>query len=162
MLDLNPLFPSFVSGSRSNDPMSFVCRVCHRDVRMRAHVAGVLKRHFRSDCYWFRDVSYRLHMGLTVYNRLMEPMELSVSQESEFRPRPLIDLAEGYPFPEDLLPKHSRMDSKVAFMTLVSCVCDWLRSGGEYSLLRHCGAISALLWAISPPNIKWTGASQKL
>ena len=122
MLDLHPVFLSFASGSKSGEPMNLFCRVCHRGVRMRAHGAGEFRRHFRSDGHWFRDVAYQLHNGLTIYNRLLEPMELSASQEAEFRSRPLVDLAEGYPFPEDLLPKHSRVDSKVPFMTLVSCV----------------------------------------
>ena len=112
MLDLHPVFPSFVSGSKSGELMNFFCRVCHRDVRMQAHGAGQFRRHFRSNRHWFRDVAYRLHMGLTIYNRLLEPMELSASQEAEFRSRPLVDLAEGYPIPEDLLPKHHVLTQK--------------------------------------------------
>ena len=62
---------------------------------MRPHGASEFKRHFKSGCHWFRDVSYRLHMGLTECNRLMETMELSASQEAEFRSRSLIDVADG-------------------------------------------------------------------
>ena len=96
-------------------------------------------------------------MGLTIYNRLLELMELSASQEPEFHSRPLVDLAEGYPFPEDLLPKHSRVDSKVPLMTLVSCVCDWLRSGCDYSLLRRLwGRFCASLGDQSPEyKVEW-------
>ena len=59
----------------------------------------------------------------------MEPMTLSSRQEDDFCSRPFVDLGPEFPFPEDLLPKHAKVDSKVPFMTLVSCFCDWLRSG---------------------------------
>ena len=140
MLALLPIYPDFVSGSKCGKPTFFFCRVCQRDVRMRAHGAGEFKRHFSSDGHWYRDVSYRVHMELPVYNRLLEPMELSASQIVDFKSRTFVDLAEGFPFPEDLLPKHSQVGSKVTFMTLISCVCEWLRSGGDFALLRR-------LWA---------------
>ena len=137
MLALNPVYADFVSGSKCGKPTFFFCRVCHRDVRMKAHGAGEFKRHFSSDGHRYRDVSYRVHMGLPVYNRLLEPMELSAGQIADFKSREFVDLAEGFPFPEDLLPKHSQVGSKVPFMTLISCVCEWLRSGGDFALLRR-------------------------
>ena len=140
MLDLHPAYADFVSGAKCGKPTVFFCRVCQRDVRMKAQGAGEFKRHFASDGHWYRDVSYRVHMGLPVYNRLLEPMELTESQVAEFKLRAFVDLAEGFPFPEDLLPKHSQVGSKVPFMTFISCICEWLRSGGDFSLLRR-------LWA---------------
>ena len=92
---------------------------------------------FESKKHWEQDVVYRLHMGLPVYNKLMEPMTLSSCQEDEFRSQLFLDLGPEFPFPEDLLPKHSRVDSKLPFMTLVSCFCDWLRSGGDSSLVQR-------------------------
>ena len=126
MLNLHPAFPDF-----------FFCRVCRRDVGMKAHGSGEFARHFQSDSHWFKDVTYRVHMKLPVLNRLMEPMELSASQLAEYQSRPFEDLSEGYPFPEELLPKHSRVGSKVRFMTLVGCLCELLRSGGDFLLLRR-------------------------
>ena len=120
MLALHPVYPDFVSGPKCGKPTVFFCRLCQRDVRMKAHCAGEFKRHFSSDGHWYRDVSYRVHMGLPVYNRLLEPMELSASQVADFKSRALVNLAEGFPFPEDLLPKHSQVGSKVPFMTLIS------------------------------------------
>ena len=73
MLTLNPAYEIFVSGSKSGSDKFFFCRVCHRDVGMKAQGAGEFARHFRSDGHWFRDVTYRVHMGLPVLNRLMEP-----------------------------------------------------------------------------------------
>ena len=64
-------------------------------------------------------------------------MELTPSQLADYRSRPFEDLGEGFPFPEDLLPKHSRADSRVPFMTLVCCLCELLRSGGDFVLLRR-------------------------
>ena len=107
---------------------------------MKALGAGEFKKHFSSDGHWYRDMRYRVHMGLPVYNRLLEPMELSASQIADFKSRDFVDLAKGFPFPEDLLPKHFQVGSKVLFMTLISGICEWLRSGGDFALLRR-------LWA---------------
>ena len=137
MFALNPVFRDFVTGSKCGRATFFYCRVCKRDVKMRSHVSAEFGRHFGSKGHWARDVRYRVHMELPVYNKLMEPMELSPSQEAEYRARPFVDLGEVFPFPEDLLPKHSKVDSKVPFMTLVSGFCDFLRGGGDFSLLRR-------------------------
>ena len=63
-----------------------------------------------------------------------------------------------FPFPEDLLPKHSRVGSKVPFMTLVSCFCDWLRSGGDFFLVRRLwGHFLATLGEREPEfTLKWS------
>ena len=137
MLNLHPAFPDFVSGPRSGNGNFFFCRVCRRDVGMKAHGSGEFARQFQSDSHWFKDVTYRVHMKLPLLNRLMEPMELSASQLAEYQSRPFEDLSEGYPFPEELLPKHSRVGSKVPFMTFVGCLCELLRSGGDFLLLRQ-------------------------
>ena len=76
-------------------------------------------------------------MGLPVLNRLMEPMEMTEAQLAEYRAKPFEDLGEEYPFPEDLVAKHSRLESKVPFMTFVGCLGEFLRSGGDFSLLRR-------------------------
>ena len=137
MLKLHPAFPDFVSGPKCGSSKFFSCRVCRRDVGMKAHGSGEFARHFQSDSHWFKDVTYRVHMNLQVLNRSMEPMELSANQLADCRSRPFEDLAEGFPFPEDLLPKHSRVDSRVPYMTLVGCLCELLRSGGDFILLRR-------------------------
>ena len=54
MLTLNPAYEIFVSGSKSGSDKFFFCRVCHRDVGMKAQGAGEFARHFRSDGHWFR------------------------------------------------------------------------------------------------------------
>ena len=51
---------------------------------MKAHGSGEFIRHFGSDGHWYRDVTYRVHMGLPVLNRLLAPMELSDSQMAEY------------------------------------------------------------------------------
>ena len=137
MLTLNPAYEVFVSGSKCGSEKFFFRRVCHRDVGMKAQGAGEFARHFRSDGHWFRDVTYRVHMGLPVLNRLMEPMVLSANQLADFNARAFVDLAEGFPFPEDRVPKHAQVTSRVPFMTLVSSFCDLLSSGGDYTLLRR-------------------------
>ena len=64
-------------------------------------------------------------------------MTLSAEQLANFRSHPFEDRSEGFPSPEDLLPKHARVESKEPFMTLVSALCDFLRSGGDFNLLRR-------------------------
>ena len=137
MLFLNLVFGDFVTGSQRGSAEFFFCRVCKRDVKMGSHGSSEFVHHFESKKHWEQDVVYRLHMGLPIYNKLKEPMTLSSRQEEEFRSRPFVDWGPEFPFPGDLLPKHSRVGSKVPFMTLVSCFCDWLRSGGDFSLVRR-------------------------
>ena len=64
-------------------------------------------------------------------------MTLSASQEDEFCSRPFVNLGDEFPFPEEPLPKQSRVETKVPFMTLVSCICEWLRSDGDFSLVER-------------------------
>ena len=125
---------------------------------MGSHGSSEFVRHFESKKHWEQDVVYRLQMGLPIYNKLMEPMTLSSRQEDEFRSRPFLDLGPEFPFPEDLLPKHSRVDSKVSFMTLVPCFCDWLRSGGDFSFVKRLwGLFLATLGEREPEfTLKWS------
>ena len=87
MLSRHPAFADFVTGAKTGKAMRFHCCVCGRDVAMKAHGSGEFSRHFRSDAHSFRDVTYRVHMGLQVLNRLMEPMELSDSQLADYKSR---------------------------------------------------------------------------
>ena len=138
MLGLHPSYKSFVSGAKNGQATYFHCRVrCRDDVAMKAQGSGEFERHFESDKLWFKDVTYRVHMGLPVLNRLMEPMEMTEAQLAEYRAKPFKDLGEEYPFPEDLVAKHSRVESKVPFMTFVGCLGEFLRSGGDFPLLRR-------------------------
>ena len=89
-------------------------------------------------------------MGLRIYSRFMKPMTLSAKQLADFRSLPFADLGEGFPFPEDSLPKHACVEPKVPLMTLVSVLCDFLRSDGDSNLLRRlwghfCASLNFLL-----------------
>ena len=137
MLALNPLFADFVTGSECGSAKVFYCRICRRDVKMGSKGSAEFARHFESKKHWEQDVTYRVHMGLPVYNKLMEPMELSARQKDDFLARPFVDLGGEFPFPEDMLPKHSKASSKVPLMTLVSSLSDVLRSGGDFTLVRR-------------------------
>ena len=158
MLALHPVFGDFFTGSRCGSGKFFFCRICRRDVAMKSQGAGEFSRHFESKKHWEQDVVYRLHMGWPVLNKLMEPMTLSANQEADFRSRPFVDLGEEYPFPEDLLPKHAKVESKVPFMTLVSSICEWLRSGGSFSLVQRLwGHFLATLGSREPEfKLKWS------
>ena len=137
MLALNPLFADFVTGSECGSAKVFYCRICRRDVKLGSKGSAEFARHFESKKHWEQDVTYRVHMGLPVYNKLMEPMELSARQKDDFLARPFVDLGGEFSFPEDMLPKHSKASSKVPLMTLVSSLSDVLRSGGDFTLVRR-------------------------
>ena len=122
MLDSHPAYRDFVSGSKTGAGTHFHCLVCRRDVAMRAHESREFACHFQSNAHWLKDVVYRVHMGMPVLNRLMEPMDLSEKQLAEYRMQPFLELGEGYPFPEELLPKHCRVGSRIPFMTFVGCL----------------------------------------
>ena len=151
MLDRLPAFGDFVTGAKDGNGTHFHCRVCDRDVAMKAHGSGEFSRHFRSDAHWFKDVTYRVHMGLQVLNRLMEPMELS---DSQLVVTAFCGLERGVP----VLPKHSKAGSKVPFMTLVSCFCEFLRNGGDFNYLRRLwGHFAATLCGQEPGfPLRWS------
>ena len=170
MLELNPVYKDFVSGLKCGSGKFFFCRVCELDVGMKARGSGEFARHFRSDSHWCKDVTFCVHMGLSVLNRLMEPMVLSDTQMANFKSRAFVDLAEGYPFPEDLVPKHSTVTSRVPFMTLVSGFSDLLQSWSDYTLLRRlwghfCSSVGAghltysILWRSSHTVVSCLGFS---
>ena len=48
---------------------------------MGSHGSAKLVRHFEAKNHWEQDLTYRVHMGLPIYNKLMEPMELSARQK---------------------------------------------------------------------------------
>ena len=127
MWSLDPAYEVFVSGPKCGSGKYFFCRICERDVGIRAHGSGEFAQHFQSDGHWHRDVTYRVHMGLPLLNRLMEPMTLLANQLSDYSSRVFVDLAEDYPFPEELVPKQAKVASRVPFMTLVSRFCDLLQ-----------------------------------
>ena len=73
----------------------FFCCVCKRDVAIRTHGSSEIIRHFGSAGHWRRDVTYRVHMGMPVYNKLLEPMTLSETQMAEHQARPFEDHGGG-------------------------------------------------------------------
>ena len=137
MLNLHPVYRDFASGSKCGSGKKFFSCSCQRDIGMKAQGSGEFARHFRSDGHWIKDVTYRVHMGRPVLNRLMKPMTLSESQLADYKSRAFVDSAERYPFPKILVPKHATVTSRVPFMTLVSSFCDLLQSGGDFTLLRR-------------------------
>ena len=131
MLKDNPIFEVFVSGSSSGSDKHFYCMICHRDVSMESrwslHGAGEFSRHFFGKRHWLLDITYRVQNNLPTYNRLMDPMELSVTQIDEYMNRPRKGKAEGFSFPEDLLPDCTQVDSSIPLMTLINCLLELLR-----------------------------------
>ena len=151
MIGDNPIYQLFVSGSSTGSDKLFFCKICHRNVSMESRGASEFARHFFGNRHWQLDMTYRVQHDLPVFNRLMDPMELSEAQVADFMNRPSKGLAEGFSFPEDLLPACTRVDSSVPLMTMISSVLELFRCGGSYTLLRNCGGAFGLLWALKNP-----------
>ena len=157
MVKDHPVFELFVSGSSSGVESAFFCTLCERDVSIAAKGVREIVRHFTSDKHRLLDVTYRVHQGLQVYNKLLDPMELSESQTQEYLARPFKEKPEGFSFPEDLLPSCTRVDSSVPLLTMVNCLIELLRSGGYFLLLRKLwGLFRATLASENPLyNLTW-------
>ena len=154
----HPVLELFVSGASTGSEKHFFCTICHKDVSMETRGAGELVRHFSGHRHWQADVTYRVHQGLPVFNKLMDPLELSESQRSDFLSRPFKDKSEGYNFPEDLLPSCTRVDSVVPLLTMVNCLVELLRAGGTYVFLRRLwGCFRATLGPDNPLySLNWS------
>ena len=85
-------------------------------------------------------------------------MTLSDSLIADYKSRFFVDLAEGYPFPQDLVPEHATVTSRVPFITPVSSFCDLLQSGGDFTLLRRLwGQFCPLLGTQKPDfSLSWS------
>ena len=70
MVEDNPIYQLFVSGSSPGSDKLFFCKICHRDV---SRGASEFARHFFGKRHWVLDVTYRVQHDLLVFNRLMDP-----------------------------------------------------------------------------------------
>ena len=158
MVKDHPIFELFVTGSSSGVETAFFCTLCQRDVSIATKGVREISRHFSSDKHWLLDATYRVHQGLQVYNKLLDPMELSDAQTKEYLSRPFKEKPEGFSFPEDLLPACTRADSSVPIMTMINCLVELLRSGGDYLLLRKLwGHFRATIGTENPLyNMTWS------
>ena len=130
------MFELFVSGSSSGIETAVFCTICQRDVSIATKAVQELSRRFSSDKPGQLDVTYRVHQGLQVYNKLLDPMELSDVQTRDYLARPFEERHEGFSFHKDLLPSCTRVDSSVPLMFTVNCLVELLRSGENYLLLQ--------------------------
>ena len=151
MVANHPVFELFVSGSSTGSDKLFHCMICQRDVSMESRGAAEFARHFFGKRHWELDVAYRVQNNLPVFNRLMDPMELSEAQLEAYANRPSKGRSEGFSFPEDLLPTCARVDSSVPLLTMVNCLLELCRCGGSYTLLRRLwGSFRATLGQENP------------
>ena len=137
MVPGNDILSEFVSGSKNGKSTSFFCTMCERDVSIESRGLEEINRHFASVRHWERDVIYRVHKGLPIYNQLRQAITLTDGQLADYRSRPFKEKAAGYLFPEEKLPKHSQVTSKVPLLTMVSCLTEVLRGLGSYTMLRR-------------------------
>ena len=144
----------FVTGAKCGLDKYFFCR----DVCIESHGTIEFDRHFSGKSHRARDVTYRGQMGMPIYNILLEPMELSDKQRAEYLPQLFVDLGSEYPFPEDLLPRHSQASSGVPRMTLVGCMCEFLRSGGNFTIVRRLWGhfVSSLAEQQTELSVNWS------
>ena len=75
---------------------------------MELRRASEFARHFFGKRHWQLDMTYRVQHDLPVFNRVMDPMELSEAQVSDYMSPPNKGLVEGFRSPEDLLPACTR------------------------------------------------------
>ena len=131
----NDILSEFVSGSKNGKSTSFLYTMRERDVSIESRGSGEINRHFASDRHWERDVTYRVHKGLPVYNQLV--ITLTDAQLADYRSRPFERKVACYLFRENKLPEHGQVSSKVPLLTMVSCLTEVLRGGGSYTMLRR-------------------------
>ena len=137
MLKGKEIYADFVTGAKCGSSTNFFCRKCDRDVSMASRGKGEFKRHFKSDRHWERDVTFRVHRNLPVFNKLRESIVLSADRREHYFSKSFVPLSSEYPFPGDSLPKHSRPESKVPLMTMISSLMELLQNDGSYTLLRR-------------------------
>ena len=127
---------------------------------METRGVGELARHFLGVRHWNRDITYRVHHDMHVFNRLMDPMKLTAAQREEYLARPCNEKPEGFNFPVDLLPSCTRVYFSVPLMTLVTCLLELLRAGGSSVLLRRLwGCFRATLGPDNPLyKLNWSRA----
>ena len=62
------VYSLFVRGLNTGCNEKFFCRICHRDVSMKARGAREFSRHFFGERYWYADVAYRVREALPGFN----------------------------------------------------------------------------------------------
>ena len=138
MVGDHSVYSLFVSGASNGSLSRFHCKICRRDVSMQSRGARGFIRQFSSDRHWLRDVAYsRVQKKLPVFNRLMEPLELTAKQRAEYLNQDAVEEDEGFSFSEDLLQACTRVDSTVPLLTMVNCIAELCKCGGRYTLLRN-------------------------
>ena len=125
---------------------------------MGSREVGEFNQHYMNAGHWQKDAKYRVLRCLVVYNTLREPLELNARQLAEYGFHRRFEHGIGYPFNEGLIHKYSRVESRVLFLTLVSCLTELLRKSGVFQLLRRlwdhfCASLSD---GDSLYNLKWT------
>ena len=80
MISGNSICQLFVSGSKTGSDKHFFRMVSHRDVSMESRGVLEFSRHFFGKLHCQLDVTYRVHNNLPIFNRLMDPMELTEPQ----------------------------------------------------------------------------------
>ena len=103
---------------------------------MQSRGAREFIRHFASDRHWKRDVAYRVQNDMPTFNRKMEPLILTPQKRDGYLNQARVDKDDGFSFPEDLLPSCTRVESTVPLLTMVNCIAELYRCGGNYTLLR--------------------------
>ena len=98
MIKDHPVVELFVS---SGVETAFFFTICQQDVSIATKGVRDIGRQFASDKHRLLDVTYRVHQGLQVYNKLLDPMELSDAQTRGYLARPFKEKPEGFSFPED-------------------------------------------------------------
>ena len=135
-----PALLDFVTGSSDGDPNKFHCCYCNRDISILTKGLKEPMRHFLCATHQRRDQRYHLaeHHFIFELNGTdtIPANELREEDRNIIMSRKEVVPSGPYPFPEDNHQDLSHISSEVPISTLLTCVMELLRHGGDYSLLR--------------------------
>ena len=133
----------FVTGASNaaENPGSFFCRLCRKDISIAAKGAFEIRRHFQGHKHLKKDQRYRLETpGWRVLGLDGLPMDSAEVERmrSEITCCPLVTLDDEYPFAEDLIEgEGGKVDPKLPILSKVASLISALQLGGPYELVQQ-------------------------
>ena len=135
-----PALMDFMTGASDGDVNKFHCSFCNKDISILSKGFREPMRHFLCISHQKRDQRYHLEEHQFIYELngtdTIPSSELTEEERRIILARKPVVLSGPYPFPEDNHQDLSHITSEVPLSTLLTCVMELLRHGGNYSLLR--------------------------
>ena len=135
-----PALMDFMTGSSDGAVNKFHCCFCNKDISILSKGFREPMRHFLCISHQKRDQRYHLAEHQFIYELngtdTIPSSDLTEGERQIILARKPVVLTGPYPFPEDNHRDLSHITSEVPLSTLLTCVMELLRHGGNYSLLR--------------------------